>query len=198
VPRCWITHVQFRPGEPEHILYNHEWPSLVGVRRMWLWDGRTHHCLRPAGEGREPGDWVCHEVWALNGECVVYHGGFQNGPSLIGRWDAATHRLRELPLPEGWKRYGHFQVDPCRDGLLVCDGYYETAADEPGQGRWISLLDVDWDAGTIEWTPLCRHRSGWRCQDDHPHPILDHAAGHVYFTGGTRSGRRAVFRTPLP
>ena len=40
VPRCWITHVQFRPGNPNHILYNHEWPSAVGVRRMWLWDGR--------------------------------------------------------------------------------------------------------------------------------------------------------------
>ena len=56
VPRCWITHVQFRPRRADQILYNHEWPSQVGVRRMWLWDGQRHQCLRPAGEGRLPDD----------------------------------------------------------------------------------------------------------------------------------------------
>jgi hypothetical protein len=171
---------------------------MGGVRRMWLWGGRTHHCLRPAEDGRSPEDGACHEVWAAGGACVVYHGGFKDGPAMIGRWDPTTKRLRELPLPDGWRRYGHFHPAPSRHDLLVSDGYYETAEDEPGQGRWISLLDVDWDQGTIQWTPLCRHQSFWRCQDDHPHPIFDHRARHVYFTGGTASGRRTVFRIPLP
>ena len=46
VPKCWITHVQFSPIDSELILYNHEWPSDCGIRRMWLFDGHSHRRLR--------------------------------------------------------------------------------------------------------------------------------------------------------
>jgi hypothetical protein len=32
----WITHVQFSPTHPNWILYNHEWASDSGIRRIWL------------------------------------------------------------------------------------------------------------------------------------------------------------------
>ena len=198
VPRCWITHVQFRPGRPEHILYNHEWPSAVGVRRMWLWDGARHVCLRPAGPGLSPEDWACHEVWSASGDAVIYHGGLKDGPAMVGRLVLGDGRRREISLPTGWKRYGHFQVAPSRDDLLVCDGYYEQPDDEPGKARWIALVRVDWDSGRLDWTPLVRHRSNWRDQDDHPHPIFSPDARSIYFTGGTPEGRRAVFRCLVP
>jgi oligogalacturonide lyase len=34
VPEAWITHVQFSPRDREQILYNHEWPSDCGIRRI--------------------------------------------------------------------------------------------------------------------------------------------------------------------
>ncbi len=197
VPRCWITHVQFRPDTSGHILYNHEWPANAGVRRMWLWDGERHRCIRPAGDGRRPDDWACHEVWTPAGDAVVYHGSFHDGPAMVGRWRVADNMRTEIPLPARFTRYGHFQIGPERDDLLVCDGYYEQDEDEPGAARWLSLQAVDWDAGTVDWTPLCPHGSPWRDQDDHPHPIFDHAAKHIYFTGSTPAGRRAVYRIAI-
>src|SRR5262249_19702408 len=35
VKRAWITHVQFSPRDASRILYNHEWASECGIRRMW-------------------------------------------------------------------------------------------------------------------------------------------------------------------
>lgn len=197
VPRCWITHVQFRPGRPEQVLYNHEWPSQVGVRRMWLWDGCRHRCVRPAADGRSPDDWICHEVWSPDGENIIYHGGFHNGSKLIGRWSEDGNRHQEIALPDDFERYGHFQIGYQRDNLLVCDGYYQQDDDEPGPARWLSLQEVDWDRGTITWIPLCRHRSSWHSQDDHPHPIFDHAGNYIYFTGGDEHGIRSVYRVPI-
>ena len=61
VPYAWITHVQFSPLNSNHILYNHEWPSDCGIRRLWLWDGEKHIRLRTEGESRSKEDWTCHE-----------------------------------------------------------------------------------------------------------------------------------------
>ena len=31
VPKCWITHVQFNPRNPNLIMYNHEWPASTAA-----------------------------------------------------------------------------------------------------------------------------------------------------------------------
>jgi hypothetical protein len=194
VPRAWITHVQFSPADPNAILYNHEWPSACGIRRIWLWDGREHRRLRTEGEGRSRDDWTCHEMWERDGSAIIYHGTYAGGRAYLGRVRPdGSHRV-EIPLPEGWKHYGHFTVGGT--GTLVSDGYYRA----PGQpdadhSPWISRIDVDWAEGTAEWTPLCRHASSWDSQDSHPHPIFDHAGAYVYFTSDM-DGRRAVYRVP--
>jgi hypothetical protein len=77
----------------------------------------------------------------------------------------------------------------------VTDGYYEQADDPAGHGAWISLLKPDWTAGTIDWRPLYRHGSSWKSQDEHPHPIFDHAGGSVLFTSDV-DGTRAIYRVP--
>lgn len=30
-------------------------------------------------------DWVCHEMWMDDGKTIIYHGGYQNGPAMVGR-----------------------------------------------------------------------------------------------------------------
>lgn len=192
INRAWITHVQFHPQNPNWILYNHEWPSDCGIRRVWLWDGKAHHRMRDEGEGRSREDWACHEVWVKDGQQIVYHGGYHNGPYFIGRVDVDGRNRVEIALPEEYRQYGHFTVSP--DGLLVSDGYYrdETTGNAWG-GEWISVQKVDWEKGEITWIPLCKHGSNWDSQDSHPHPIFNHKGDAVLYTSNWE-GHRAVYQ----
>ena len=105
VPQAWITHVQFSPVNPDFILYNNEWPADCGIRRMWLWDGKTHLRLRTEGDGRSRFDWTCHEMWERDGKAIIYHGSFTNGISYIGRVFPDGSGRVEIPLPKNWKSY---------------------------------------------------------------------------------------------
>ncbi len=200
VPRAWITHVQFDPNDPERILYNHEWPSDCGVRRLWLWDGRQHRRLRTEAAERRKEDWVCHEMWQADGKYIIYHGKFQDGAAFVGRVSPAGGDNIEVKLPAAYNRYGHFTAGNRHNDWLVSDGYYHPEGvpeNENWGGEWITVQRVDWEARTIAWQPLCEHRSLWNCQDSHPHPIFDHADRWVYFTSN-RDGKRAVFRVEVP
>ncbi len=192
VENCWITHVQFSPTNSTHILYNHEWPSDCGIRRMWLFDGTEHRRLRTEGEGRSRKDWTCHEMWERDGTAIIYHGAFAGGPAYIGRVKPDGTGMTEIALPADYKRYGHFTVGS--PGVLISDGYYEEDGDEDRSGGdWISRIDVNWENGTARWSPLCRSSSSWKSQDEHPHPIIDHAMRYAYFTSDA-DGKRAVYR----
>ncbi len=195
VNKAWITHVQFNPVNPNQILYNHEWPSDCGIRRMWLFDGTKHIRMRTAEAGRSADDWTCHEMWERDGSAIIYHGGFKNGPAYIGRVQADGSHIQEIGLETGCNRYGHFTVG--KTNILVTDGYYEEEGDlQNGSGDWISHLDVNWDDGKIAWTPLCRNNSSWTSQDAHPHPIIDHQSKYAYFISD-KDGKRAVYRIHL-
>lgn len=220
VDRGWVTHVQFQPGRSDVVLFNHEWPADAGIRRVWLWDGTNIHRMRDEGPGddrsapRYRADWVCHEVWSRDGRSIVYHGTYANGAdrfagrSFVGRVDPDGCNRVEIPFPAGFRRYGHFTLGPTA-GLLVGDGYAEYGPDgrprtDPTHasdassygGEWISRLDVDWDARTIDWTALCRHDSSWTSQDAHPHPIVNDAGSEAFFTSD-RTGNRAVYVVPF-
>jgi hypothetical protein len=221
VPRGWVTHVQFQPGRNDVVLFNHEWPSECGIRRVWLWDGQGLRQLRdegsnpdgPDGQPRSRADWVCHEVWSDDGEWVVYHGtyvtagGSGAGRSFLGRVRPDGSGRAEIAFDPRFRRYGHFTLGPGQ-ARLVSDGYYEpessaaAAGGDPSQGgerggAWISALDVDWAGGQIAWQPLCRHASSWSSQDAHPHPVFSHAGDQVLFTSD-QGGLRAVWTVAAP
>ena len=195
VNRCWITHVQFSPVDSDLILYNHEWPSHCGIRRIWLFDGSKHLRIRTEGQGRSADDWTCHEMWERDGSAIIYHGEFVNGSPYIGRVHPDGTSMREIALTTGSRRYGHFTVG--NPNVLVSDGYYEDEGDsDTWGGDWICRVDVNWDEGSIKWEPLCRNSSSWGSQDAHPHPIIDHNSNYVYFTSDME-GRRAIYRIAL-
>lgn len=205
VPQAWITHVQFCPTDNDLILYNHEWPGDCGIRRVWLFDGRSgeHIRMRTEGQGRSRSDWVCHEVWDQDGRTILYHGGFDGGVYFIGKVDRDGSNRVEVGFPPEYRKYGHFNLNHA--GLLVGDGYYQEPGEEelPGArnewrgGEWISLQKMDWINRSMEWVPLCKHGSNWENQDCHPHPIFNHAGSAVYFTSNI-SGRRAIYRVDVP
>jgi hypothetical protein len=194
VPNAWVTHVQFSPVDRDLILYNHEWCSDSGIRRMWLWDGKHHQRLRDEGEGRSRKDWACHEMWERDGKSIIYHGTYDNGAAFVGRVRPDGSGRVEIPLPADWKRYGHFTVGA--PGELVTDGCYGEPGDTQWGGSWISTLKVDWEQGEIRWFPLVRHGSSWKSQDVHPHPVFSHAADAIWFTSDD-GGQRAVYQTKL-
>lgn len=207
VAKAWITHVQFHPQNSDWILYNHEWASHCGIRRMWLWDGQYHRALRTLDKGRRIEDWVCHEMWSEDGSEIIYHGSYaEGGLFYIGRITLATGEIKEIALPKAYHSYGHFTIS--KDGLLVSDGYYvpdsvlEQAVGKDYSGtdfaaRWISVQKVDWEMGTIEWFPLEEHNSSWQNQDTHPHPIFSPDGKRVYYTTDA-SGKLEVRSCPVP
>lgn len=199
VPQGWVTHVQFSPANPDWILYNHEWPSDCGVRRLWLWDGVRHRRLREAGDERRREDWVCHEMWTADGAHIIYHGKFADGPAFIGRVSPTGGDNLEIALPAAYHRYGHFTAATWRNDWLVSDGYWHPDHQpENGLwgGEWLTRLAVDWPAKRIEWTPLCPHLSAWDCQDSHPHPVFGLGDTHIYYTSNAGGGR-SVWRVAL-
>lgn len=206
VEKCWITHVQFHPLNPEVIMYNHEWSSFdCGIRRIWLYD-HSQDILTPVRtEGTDPSlgfsgykrsrnDWVCHEMWSEDGTYIIYHGSYENGPAMVGRYEPGTGKYWEIALPKDYDAYGHFTMDPA--GNLVCDGYFkypwevkkvrENSTDhgpDPHKkdSEYICRVHADWEAGTLNWIPLCKHESDWLGQDAHPHPVYSHAGDRVFF-----------------
>ncbi|MGI6671434.1 MAG: oligogalacturonate lyase family protein [Christensenellales bacterium] len=194
VPLCWITHVQFHPKDSSQILYNHEWCSDCGVRRMWLWDGKHHKALRTIDEGRNINDWVCHEIWSYNGEYVIYHGRhYKNNLYFVGRINMESGEIQEIELPKEYTKYGHFSISS--QGRLVSDGYYQTKDEMENTqyvgATWISVWDVDWDSGRFKCTPLVQHNTCWGDQDTHPHPIFSED-GKLIFYNTTHNGKREI------
>lgn len=212
IPSCWITHVQFNPVNPDLIMFNHEWPSFdCGIRRIWLYDRKNDTLLRVRSEGsdtlgntyghdRRAADWICHEMWTDDGATIIYHGGYDNGPALVGKYEMKDGRYWEIALPEDYNAYGHFTMDHQQN--LCCDGYFKFPKDvkavrenstdngpDPHRkdGEYISRVIPRWEEGVLEWIPLCKHISDWLGQDAHPHPIYSHAGDAIYFN--SRSGK---------
>lgn len=193
IPKCWITHVQFNPVNPEIIMYNHEWSSFdCGIRRIWIYDHEEDRYYNVRTEGAD--DWVCHEMWNDDGESIIYHGGYAGGLAMVGRYDMLTKERREISLPPDYNAYGHFTMDHQQN--LCCDGYFKFPEDikkvrenstdngpDPHKkdGEYISKVIPDWDKGTLQWIPLCKHDSDWLGQDAHPHPIYSHSGDRIFF-----------------
>lgn len=216
IPLCWITHVQFHPLDSDIIMYNHEWSAFdCGIRRVNIYDHHRdifYHVRtegsdtkgNPRGYARSRKDWVCHEMWTDDGRSIIYHGGYADGPAMVGRCDIdftsndadglPARSFWEIALPDEYNAYGHFLMD--HRGNLTCDGYYrmpgekiierENSTDngpDPHRkdGAYITKVEPDWDDGILHWVPLCKHDSDWLGQDAHPHPIYAHAGDRIFF-----------------
>jgi len=116
------SHMFISPVDNRLILYNNEWPSDCGIRRVWLWEEKhTTECGMRA-KGRSKDDWTCHEMWQRDGKVIIYHGSYKNGLYYIGRINPDGTGRVEIPFPQGWKRYGHFTEGA--QNMIITDGYY--------------------------------------------------------------------------
>ena len=67
-------------------------------------------------------------MWSDDGGTIIYHGGYADGPAMVGKYDLATARRWEIALPDEYTAYGHFTMD--HDQNLCCDGYFRFPGDE--------------------------------------------------------------------
>jgi oligogalacturonide lyase len=143
VPDAWVTHVQFRPGMPETLLFNHEWADGSGTRRLWVRDRSGLRSLRRPDAAWtdapvDPIDEVEHETWTADGSWIVYHGvhrrpGPLAGRAFVGRITIADGLVTELDLPDGPAAYGHLAA---RDAwTLVTDGIADPPTGGPSRSN---------------------------------------------------------------
>lgn len=170
----WIGHVNTSPTRPDLLTYCHEGPWDKVDQRIWLLDlakgaGRA---LRPAAHPAVIG----HEYWFADGERIGYHGKDEQGRHILGRIRHDGSDRHESGFP-GWT--GHiFSRD---ESLIVGDG-----------GDVIRLWLPDGD-GYAAPRVLCRHWSGMRIQQTHPHPVISPDGSHIVYTSDGRTGYGNVF-----
>ncbi len=172
--RYWIGHINTSPTRPDLLTYCHEGPWDLVDQRIWLLDvasGRNR-ALRPA----ERPAVIGHEYWFADGERIGYHGKNEQGTPIIGhiRHDGSDRVEAAFP---GWT--GHVFS---RDERFVV-----------GDGGDVIRFWLQEGAGYAAPRVLCRHWSGMRIQQTHPHPVISPDGKHVVFTSDGRTGYGNVF-----
>lgn len=173
----WIGHVNTSPTLPHLLTFCHEGPWDKVDNRIWGLDMNTGKAwkIRPT----DPGETVGHEYWFSDGIRIGYHGQSAQGKPMLGsiRFDNTERHEHDFP-----GQTGHiFSLD---DDLIVGDG-----------GGVIRVWKREGD-GYAGPRVLCRHDSGMRTQESHPHPRISPDGRYVVFTSD-RSRYCNVYAVPL-
>jgi oligogalacturonide lyase len=131
--------------------------------------------IRPTSAG----EIVGHEYWFKDGIHIGYHGHTSQGRSILGciRFDNTRPAEHDFP-----GQTGHiFSLD---ENLIV------------GDGAGVIRVWKKEDNHYAEPRVLCRHDSGMRIQQTHPHPRISPNGEDVVFTSD-RSGYGNVYMVPL-
>jgi len=174
----WIGHVNTSPTQSHLLTFCHEGPWDKVDNRIWGLDMNTGKVwkIRPTAEG----EMVGHEYWFGDGVRIGYHGQSAQGSPMLGCIRFDNTQQREFDFPG---QTGHiFSLD---DSLIVGDG-----------GGVIRIWKREGD-GYASPRALCRHDSGMRFQEAHPHPRIAPDGCSVVFTSD-RSGYCNVYSVPLP
>ena len=175
--RYWIGHVNTSPRDPDLLTFCHEGPWDKVDNRIWGLRPSTGRawCLRPCG----PGEVVGHEYWFADGKRIGYHGHGPQG-AVLGRMAADGSDRREAIFP------GHTGHIFSRDEHLI-------VGDGGGVIRLWRLIDGAYEPPRV----LCRHDSGMKIQQTHPHPVISADGTTVVFTSDARTGYGNVFQVRL-
>ena len=174
--RYWIGHVNTSPTDPDLLTFCHEGPWDAVDNRIWVLRPSTGKAwkLRPCAAGEVVG----HEYWFADGQRIGYHGhGPQGG--FLGRMDADGGNRHEAAFP------GHTGHIFSRDERLV-------VGDGGGVIRLWRLVDGVYEQPRV----LCRHDSGMKIQQTHPHPVISPDGNSIVFTSDA-TGYGNVFRVKL-
>jgi oligogalacturonide lyase len=173
----WIGHVNTSPTQPDLLTFCHEGPWDKVDHRIWGMQISTGEVwkIRPT----KAGEIVGHEYWFIDGIQIGYHGHTSQGKSILGRIRFDNTMISEHDFPG---QTGHiFSLD---EQVIVGDGSGD-----------IRVWQMKGN-GYSEPRVLCRHDSGMRIQQTHPHPRISPNGDYVVFTSD-RSGYGNVYKVPL-
>ncbi len=180
--KCWIGHVNTSPTRPGLLTFCHEGPWHKVDHRIWVMnlDTGVAEPIRPTGAGEKVG----HEYWYADGVRIGYHGNWDVNRPLLGRINFDNTGEFNAAFP-GPGQSGHiFSLD---EKLIAGDG--------DGMIKlWI------WDEDHYQPPRvLCRHNSGMRIQETHPHPRISPDGSYlVYTTDGFGYGTICTVRLDDP
>ncbi len=181
--QTWISHVIIHPTDPNLILFCHEGGSTNVTQRMWTVD-LNEHLARQAKPLylQKPGESCVHEYFTRQGD-VGFQYTLESGEQREefnafirpnGTW------IRQYRLPGA--RSGHMQSNS-DNSLVVGDCGYLGPGDKDGN-RYMSLMThVN---GRVVVRRLCQHRSSWKTQNSHPHPVFSPDDKWVLFNSDER------------
>ncbi len=176
--RYWIGHINASPTQPHALTFCHEGPWNVIDHRIWGFDGSTGSAwkIRPT----EPPATAGHEYWFSDGKRVGYHGTNTKDQPVFGYVPFQGGEPFEQVCAG---QTGHvFSLD---ETLIVGDG--------GGVIRFWRLINGQYENPRV----LCRHHSGMKIQQTHPHPVLAPDGSHLIFTSDARTGYGNVYMVPL-
>ena len=175
--RYWIGHVNTSPTDPDLLTFCHEGPGDVIDNRIWVLRLSTGKAwkLRPCAAG----EMVGHEYWFADGRRIGYHGVRPQG-EFLGYMDADGGNRHESAF------CGHTGHVFSRDEHLV-------VGDGDGVIRLWRLVDGAYEQPRV----LCRHDSGMKIQQTHPHPVISSDGKSLVFTSDGRTGYGNVHRVML-
>ena len=173
----WIGHVNTSPTQSNVLTYCHEGPWDKVDHRIWGMDTNSGKVwkIRPT----EAGEIVGHEYWFNDGIHIGYHGHISQGKPILGRIRFDNTMPSEHDFPG---QTGHiFSLD---ENMIVGDGS--------------GVIQVWKKDGNQYAQPrvLCRHDSGMRIQQTHPHPRFSPNGDYVVFTSD-KSGYGNVYMVPV-
>ncbi len=177
----WVTHVQFDPASTGRLLFNCEGMVGGGADRRFPYWGRMW-ALEPDGRWRRlyeqpASEHATHENWMPDGRTILYHG-VRDGEHFIAGRDWAGELVFERSTGGVAVYHAVATPDPTRVTVDSRDGL-------------VYLFDLDAPAHDCA-RPLCSHRSSYRDQDAHAHPVMTASQGGVVFTSD-RAGTCDVY-----
>lgn len=174
----WISHLLYRPGHSDTILFCREGPWREVDQRMWLLEDGEPRKVRP----QEAGVALGHEFWYPDGSKVGYHGRVPEKDGgdveVVGIWDAQTDEWREWAAHSMPGGLFHTQVSPDLSHF-ISDGN----AEEP----CIVRIDMPEDSDEAAIRNLCRHDGTWdQTQAYQPHPTYHPGGKSIMFNSNRR------------
>ena len=185
----WISHLLYRPGHSDTVLFCREGPWREVDQRMWLLRDGELRKVRP----QAPEDALGHEFWYPDGSRVGYHGRVpgKDGSEveIVGIWNAGTDEWREWGVPTAPKGLFHTQVSPDMSHFI---------SDGNAQEPYIMRVDMPEDSDEAKITKLCRHDGTWdQTQGYQPHPTYHPGGRSIMFNSNRRDMHCDIYQVYL-
>lgn len=190
--RRWISHVNTSPVDENIILFCHEGPWHL-VQRMWIVKADTNE-VWPLVEQKKHLERSGHELFTDKGRIVTQYGSRKSPES---EWNNADIFID----PDGSEKETYWYPGPKPMHVQINSdetlGVGDSAFLNPDfkQGKEFICL-IKYKKGKARQHLLCKHKTSWKTQYSHPHPIFTPDDRNIIFNSD-RGGKLNIYMVPV-